>query len=74
MPEAPSACTRQRPSALDKTTGSPDKAFGATANGTRPGCMDSADLLRGQKTVEIKHNGSTYRLQATRLGKLILTK
>lgn len=37
-------------------------------------CMHSADLLRGQKTVEILHNGSTYRLQATRLGKLILTK
>ena len=37
-------------------------------------CMHSADLLRGQKTVEIVHNGSVYRLQATRLGKLILTK
>lgn len=39
-----------------------------------PGCVDSADLLRGQKTVDISHNGLTYRLQATRLGKLILTK
>ncbi len=37
-------------------------------------CLDSTDLLRGQKAVEISHNGSTYRLQATRLGKLILTK
>lgn len=37
-------------------------------------CMNSTDLLRGQKAVEIVHNGSTYRLQATRLGKLILTK
>ena len=37
-------------------------------------CMHSEDLLRGQKAVEIVHNGSTYRLQATRLGKLILTK
>ena len=36
--------------------------------------MDSHELLRGHKTVEIVHNGSTYRLQATRLGKLILTK
>lgn len=41
---------------------------------SRPGCVDSTDLLRGQKAVEISHNGSTYRLQATRLGKLILTK
>jgi len=36
--------------------------------------VNSTDLFRGQKTVEISHNGSTYRLQATRLGKLILTK
>ena len=39
-----------------------------------PACLSSAEILRGQKTVEINHNGSTYRLQATRLGKLILTK
>ena len=37
-------------------------------------CLDSHEILRGQKTVAISHNGSTYRLQATRLGKLILTK
>ena len=37
-------------------------------------CIDSAELLHGQKTVAINHNGLTYRLQATRLGKLILTK
>ena len=38
------------------------------------GGMSSNEILRGQKAVEINHNGSTYRLQATRLGKLILTK
>ena len=36
--------------------------------------MNSTDILRGQKAVEINHNGQTYKLQATRLGKLILTK
>ena len=36
--------------------------------------VNSQDLLQGQKTVAIAHNGATYRLQATRLGKLILTK
>ena len=36
--------------------------------------LDSESLLQGRKTVEIEHNGSTYRLQATRQGKLILTK
>ena len=36
--------------------------------------LPSADLLRGQKAVAIDHNGSLYRLHATRQGKLILTK
>ncbi len=36
--------------------------------------VESMDLLRGQKAVEIRHNGAIYRLQATKLGKLILTK
>jgi len=44
------------------------------AAGLQPVRVDSAELLRGHKTVEISHNGITYRLQATRLGKLILTK
>ncbi|WP_427915560.1 hemin uptake protein HemP [Ramlibacter sp. MMS24-I3-19] len=34
----------------------------------------SEQLLQGRRVVEITHNGETYRLQATRLGKLILTK
>ena len=36
--------------------------------------LDSALLLNGQKAVTIVHNGTPYRLQATKLGKLILTK
>jgi len=36
--------------------------------------VDSSALLQGNKTVAIVHNGSIYRLQATKLGKLILTK
>jgi len=36
--------------------------------------LDSSALLRGHKTVQILHNGSIYTLQATKLGKLILTK
>ncbi len=36
--------------------------------------LPSAALLRGQKAVSIDHNGSLYRLQTTRQGKLILTK
>jgi hemin uptake protein HemP len=36
--------------------------------------LDSNNLLRGRKAVTIVHNGASYRLQATKLGKLILTK
>nr|WP_315202402.1 hemin uptake protein HemP [uncultured Albidiferax sp.] len=36
--------------------------------------VESRDLLKGQKAVEIMHNGCIYRLQNTKLGKLILTK
>ena len=39
-----------------------------------PAALDSSVLLQGHKTVAISHNGSVYRLQATKLGKLILTK
>ncbi len=41
-------------------------------NGSPP--LPSESLLRGHKIVEILHNGSLYKLQATKLGKLILTK
>lgn len=36
--------------------------------------LRSDELLRGRKTVEINHQGVVYRLQSTKLGKLILTK
>jgi hemin uptake protein HemP len=39
-----------------------------------PAPLPSDHLLQGRKTIEISHNGSVYRLQATKLGKLILTK
>ncbi|QNK73550.1 hemin uptake protein HemP [Variovorax sp. PAMC28562] len=45
-----------------------------TASSSAAGLVESAELLRGNKTVGILHNGSLYRLQATKLGKLILTK
>lgn len=36
--------------------------------------IESERLLQGARTVVIAHNGCAYRLQTTRLGKLILTK
>jgi hemin uptake protein HemP len=35
--------------------------------------VESTDLLAGQSEVVIRHEGRTYRLRRTRLGKLILT-
>ena len=55
----------------------PMSASGARVNepGERPAALvESTELLQGHKTVGILHNGSLYRLQATKLGKLILTK
>ena len=43
-------------------------------NTSAAGLLNSKDLLQGERSVEIVHNGSVYRLYATRLGKLILTK
>ncbi len=36
--------------------------------------VPSEQILQGHRSVAIAHNGSVYRLQATRQGKLILTK
>lgn len=66
---SPPTCADPHPDAM-----APGNASSPQAAGPQSGCVDSTELLRGQKTVEISHNGSTYRLQATRLGKLILTK
>ena len=46
----------------------------AAAPDGEPQPLPSEALLRGRRQVEIAHNGEVYRLQATRLGKLILTK
>jgi hemin uptake protein HemP len=43
------------------------------ATGHHP-VVASDTLLKGGKALCIAHNGTVYRLQATRLGKLILTK
>lgn len=56
-----------------QTAPAPSRGPSASA-GQAPRVVPSQDLLGGQKTVEILHNGLSYRLQATRLGKLILTK
>ena len=61
--------------AVNRAVSAAQTALSSVGTSEAPqGCMNSTEILRGQKAVEIRHNGSTYRLQATRLGKLILTK
>jgi len=68
--DAPAPASDASAALPPETSASPGK----TAQKPAGSAVDSADILRGQKTVEISHNGATYHLQATRLGKLILTK
>ncbi len=70
----PMSNTLSLPRSSTCVPGAQPDVSGGMASGANQACMNSDDILRGQKTVEITHNGSTYRLQATRLGKLILTK
>lgn len=72
---SPARSESQKPAPFARSTpAATGKDSRCQAADSDPGCVDSTDLLRGQKTVKISHNGATYRLQATRLGKLILTK
>ena len=50
----------------------PAPLLGASRHAAPP--LESESLLKGHKVVEIVHNGNLYKLQATKLGKLILTK
>jgi hemin uptake protein HemP len=80
----PATLSLRRPAAA--LTSRP-KASTATATAAKPaadrvkGSGESSDrvvrsdtLLQGHSHVSIVHNGETYQLRATRLGKLILTK
>ncbi|MDB5944457.1 MAG: hemP [Ramlibacter sp.] len=55
-------------------TTAPQRLHSEKEPAARPPVLTSSELLQGGRFVEIRHNGEVYRLQATRLGKLILTK
>ena len=64
------------PSSAPKAT-SPTQQAPTSATATAPVAplrVDSAELMGGQRVLEIVHLGEVYRLQTTRFGKLILTK
>ena len=63
-----------RAGALPLAEAMPLPAQPAVTGDTRRAPVPSEQLLQGRRMVEIAHNGEVYRLQATRLGKLILTK
>jgi hemin uptake protein HemP len=46
----------------------------ATAQPDLPSSLNSSQIFRGQKTVEITHGEQRYTLRLTRDNKLILTK
>ncbi len=84
-----STLSLRRPAAAALTTGRPAKPMTASpaerhaANGSdaAPATSETSErvlrsdaLLQGRSHVSIMHNGETYQLRATRLGKLILTK
>lgn len=46
----------------------------STPAATAMAYINSMSLLRERRYVKIEHNGSIYKLQVTKLGKLILTK
>lgn len=68
-----SARTQPAAPAQPRKSAEPAAANGA-ANAPAERSLDSTALLQGRSHVSILHNGETYQLRATRLGKLILTK
>ncbi|GJH31100.1 hemin uptake protein HemP [Paraburkholderia hospita] len=82
-----STLSLRRPAAAALTTSRPAKSVTTApaerqaANGNAAPAAETSDrvlrsdaLLQGRSHVSIMHNGETYQLRATRLGKLILTK
>lgn len=72
----PAAALTSRPQA-STASAAPVRPAAQRANGageTPERVVRSDALLQGHSHVSIVHNGETYQLRATRLGKLILTK
>ncbi|MFM0435967.1 hemin uptake protein HemP [Paraburkholderia strydomiana] len=73
----PAAALTSRPKASEATATAAAKPAAERANGsgeTAERVVRSDALLQGHSHISILHNGETYQLRATRLGKLILTK
>jgi hemin uptake protein HemP len=60
------------PTPADQPTPPAPSQFGGSPASLRT--FDSAELFRGAREVQIRHDEKIYRLQVTRNGKLILIK
>ena len=70
----PTAALTSRPKPSTATAAKPAVDRANDSAGTAERVVRSEALLQGNSHVSIVHNGETYQLRATRLGKLILTK
>jgi hemin uptake protein HemP len=62
------------PTATPPTERAGNAASAAPESSAGERVVRSETLLQGRSHISITHNGETYQLRATRLGKLILTK
>lgn len=62
------------PPAAERQTAPAEMALAQPVVDSTPTVIDSEQVLQGRAAVVIAHRGAYYRLQATRQGKLILTK
>ncbi|NML35268.1 hemin uptake protein HemP [Paraburkholderia antibiotica] len=76
----PAAALTSRPKSsttggsVDKPAAKPAAERTGDSGATSERVVRSDALLQGHSHISIVHNGETYQLRATRLGKLILTK
>ncbi|MFP4895192.1 hemin uptake protein HemP [Paraburkholderia sp. EG304] len=66
--------SRPKPSTTTAPAAKPTAERTTGQGETAERVVRSDALLQGHSYISIVHNGETYRLRATRLGKLILTK
>jgi hemin uptake protein HemP len=71
---AAAALTSRPKASTTATAVRPAAERSRAADTTSAPAVRSDTLLQGRSHVSIVHNGETYQLRATRLGKLILTK
>ncbi len=73
MAQSPLAPAHRRPSGVPLPAAAPFTERTVRTEAAER-VVESANLLQGLDHILIRHEGALYRLQTTRLGKLILTK